>query len=286
MFMASLLGGFLGILFLIPFRRYFVKDMHGEFPFPEATASTEVLMAGEAGGGAGLDPAEGRGAGRRLQLPVQTFGLWRETFHDHGSSPGASSLAMRSRLEFHMLTEAAVIGLGYIVGLRYALIIACGSFLTWWVMVPMIGFLARGDRRRHLYQLTGWRTWPPGDIFFNFVRPVGIGAIAMAGMIGVWKCREHHRGRLQAGRRRDGGGQKADAGAGRAHPARPAHEPGSPALTVLTLLAGLRVLLVRRDPQADLGHRGPGHRRRSSPSCSPPWPRGPSPSSAPTRFRA
>lgn len=189
MCLASLLGGFLGILLLIPFRRYFVKDMHGEFPFPEATASTEVLMAGEAGGGqASLLLKSGMVAGG-YQLLSQTFGAWRETFSTTAFQWG-TNLSQKVRLEFNLMTEAAIIGLGYIIGLRYALIIACGSFLSWYVMTPMIGLLGKGvvvDGQN--YQLPGLAGMETGDIFYNFVRPVGIGAIAMAGMIGVWKSK-------------------------------------------------------------------------------------------------
>jgi len=190
MFLASLLGGFLGILLLIPFRRYFVKDMHGEFPFPEATASTEVLMAGEAGGGqAGLLLKSGAVAAL-FQLLSQTFGLWRETFSTTAFGWG-QAMSSKVRLEFNMMTEAAIVGLGYIIGLRYAMIIACGSFLAWYVMTPMIGLLGKGvmvnGEMFVLPELAGMST---GDIFYNFVRPVGIGAIAMAGLIGVWKSRD------------------------------------------------------------------------------------------------
>ena len=189
MCLASLLGGFLGILFLIPFRRYFVKDMHGEFPFPEATASTEVLMAGEAGGGqASVLVKSGLIAGG-YQLLSQTFGLWRETFGTTAFAWG-QKVSSSVRLEFHMMTEAAIMGLGYIIGLRYALVIACGSFLSWFVMVPMVGILGKGVTvDGTLYQLTALNAMETGEIFKQFVRPVGIGAIAMAGLIGVWKSR-------------------------------------------------------------------------------------------------
>ncbi|NCQ34308.1 oligopeptide transporter, OPT family [bacterium] len=187
---ASLLGGFLGILLLIPFRRYFVKDMHGEFPFPEATASTEVLMAGETGGEQASVLVKSGGIAMLFQLlSHQTIGLWRETFSTTAFGFGRS-ISEKVRLEYHMLTEAAVLGLGYIIGLRYSLIIACGSFLSWWVMIPMIGMLGKGVHVDGvLYQLPALAAMDTGDIFKNFVRPVGIGAIAMSGMIGVWKSR-------------------------------------------------------------------------------------------------
>ncbi len=189
MCLASLLGGFLGILFLVPFRRYFVKDMHGEFPFPEATASTEVLMAGEAGGGEASVLVKAGGIAAGYQLIAQTFGIWRETFSTSTFGWG-TALSQRVRLEFHMMTEAAIIGLGYIIGLRYALIIACGSFLSWWVLTPAIGILGKGVTvAGTTYQLAALDGLTTRQIFVNFVRPIGIGAIAMSGMIGVWKSR-------------------------------------------------------------------------------------------------
>jgi putative OPT family oligopeptide transporter len=189
MCLASLLGGFLGILFLIPFRRYFVRDMHGEFPFPEATASTEVLMAGEAGGGEASVLVKAGGIAAAYQLVAQTFGAWRETFSTISFGWG-QSMSQKVRLEFHMMTEAAIIGLGYIIGLRYALIIACGSFLSWWVLTPAIGILGKGVTvAGTTYQLLALDGLTTRQIFINFVRPIGIGAIAMSGMIGVWKSR-------------------------------------------------------------------------------------------------
>ncbi len=234
MCLASLLGGFLGILFLIPFRRYFVKDMHGEFPFPEATASTEVLMAGEAGGGQASVLLKSGALAAGYQFLSQTLGLWRETFGTTAFQWGRD-LSQKVRLEFHMMTEAAIIGLGYIIGLRYALVIACGSFLAWWVMTPMIGILGKGVTiDGTLYQLAALEGLSTGEIFKQFVRPVGIGAIAMSGLIGVWKSRSIIAGafRLAAG------------GQARAHETGPVERtqrdlPMSlvTSLTILTLLA-------------------------------------------------
>ncbi len=181
-FMASLLGGFLGIVFLIPFRRYFVKDMHGEFPFPEATASTEVLMAGESGGEQAKILIQAGALGGLYNFLNGTFGLWRERFSTITFDWG-QKVAANTYLEFRILVDAAVIGLGYIVGLRYALIIACGSFMAWWVVVPAFGFIGR---EFGVAELSGMA---PGDIFTDYVRHIGIGTIAMAGMIGVWKSR-------------------------------------------------------------------------------------------------
>ncbi len=209
---ASLLGGFLGILLLIPFRRYFVKDMHGEFPFPEATASTEVLMAGEAGGGQASVLVKSGGLAMLYQLfSHQTLGVWRETFSTTAFKWG-ENLSRSVRLEFHMLTEAAVLGLGYIIGLRYSLIIACGSFLSWFVLIPMIGILGKGVHVNGVvYQLPALEGLETGDIFKNFVRPVGIGAIAMSGLIGVWKSRAIIVGAVKLAMQ---AGQKAGGGSG------------------------------------------------------------------------
>ncbi len=182
MFMASLLGGFLGILFLIPFRRYFVKDMHGEFPFPEATASTEVLMAGEAGGEQAKVLIKAGVFAGLYNFMGGTFGLWRERVSTMDFAWGRK-LADGVRLEGRMLVDAAVIGLGYIVGLRYALIIACGSFMAWWVVIPAFGFIGREFNVAELIAMN------PETIFADYVRHIGIGTIAMAGMIGVWKSR-------------------------------------------------------------------------------------------------
>ncbi len=181
-FMASLLGGFLGILFLIPFRRYFVKDMHGEFPFPEATASTEVLMAGEAGGEQAKVLIQAGLIGGIYNFLNGTFGIWREKFTTTTFAWG-ERMGQSVKLEFRMLVDAAVIGLGYIVGLRYALIIASGSFMAWWVIVPAFGFIGKE------FGVTELQTMAPEDIFTDYVRHIGIGTIAMAGMLGVWKSR-------------------------------------------------------------------------------------------------
>lgn len=191
MCLTSLLGGFLGILLLIPFRKYFVDEMHGEFPFPEATASTEVLMAGEAGGDQAAVLAKSGGIAMAFQLlSAQTIGLWRETFTTTAYDFG-EKISRNVRLEYNMLTEAAVLGLGYIIGLRYSLIIACGSFLSWWVLVPMIGILGKGVHvGETVFQLPALVDLSTAQIFKTFVQPVGIGAIAMSGLIGVWKSRK------------------------------------------------------------------------------------------------
>jgi len=186
-FMASLLGGFLGVLFLVPFRKYFVKDMHGEFPFPEATATTEVLVAGEAGGEQARILVFAAILGGIYDFLIATFELWREVFTTTAFKWG-ENIARAARLDFRVNVGAAVMGLGYIVGLRYAAIICAGSFLSWWVLVPTVSYIGAG-----LPDILGSsaenliRDMTPSEIFANYVRHIGIGGIAMAGMLGVMK---------------------------------------------------------------------------------------------------
>jgi len=191
-FIASLLGGFLGILFLIPFRRYFVKDMHGEFPFPEATATTEVLVAGEAGGDQAKILVVGAAVGGLYDFLVSGIGAWREVVSTavfKGTAWGGF-LYEKLKLEFRLNVGAAVMGLGYIVGLKYAAIIAAGSFLAWWVLIPMVYMIGSQVPEPFMTQ-TGLTIaqMTPMDIFRDYVRHVGIGAIAAAGIIGIIKSR-------------------------------------------------------------------------------------------------
>ncbi|HES58963.1 MAG TPA: peptide transporter, partial [Caldithrix sp.] len=182
-FLSSLFGGFLGILFLIPFRRYFVKDMHGEFPFPEATATTEVLIAGESGGKQAKILLKALVVGGVYDFFVSGFGFWKEVVSSRAFELG-EKLASFTKLEFRLNIGAAVMGLGYIVGLKYALIIACGSFLAWWVILPAmyhIGQMIPGSEIASM---------DPLGIFSTYVRHIGIGGIAAAGLIGIIKSRK------------------------------------------------------------------------------------------------
>jgi putative OPT family oligopeptide transporter len=188
-FLASLFGGFLGILFLIPFRKYFVKDMHGEFPFPEATATTEVLVAGEAGGKQAKILIKALLIGGIYDFLVSGFGLWKEVASTRAFEWG-KLLSDKVKLEFNINIGAAVTGLGYIVGLRYALIIACGSFLSWWVLIPAVYYIGQFNPGPILGASKSIADMLPGEIFGQYVRHIGIGGIAAAGVIGVIKSRK------------------------------------------------------------------------------------------------
>ncbi len=183
-FFASLMGGILGILFLIPFRKYFVKDMHGKYPFPEATASTQVLVTGEKGGSQ-VKPLLMAGIiGGLYDFAVSAFGLWNETVTSRCIAWG-ETLADKAKLVFKMNTGAAVIGMGYIVGLKYAFIICCGSMLVWWVIVPAIsGFLPElvVDAKNGITA-----TDATAEQIFVYAKSIGIGGIATAGIIGIIK---------------------------------------------------------------------------------------------------
>lgn len=186
-FLASLLGGFLGILFLVPFRKYFVSEMHGKFPFPEATATTEVLVAGEKGGNQAFVLVISGIIGGLYDFVVATFGWWGEVFTTRVVEIG-QTLANKFKLVFSLNTSAAILGLGYIVGLKYTAIITAGSFVAWYVIIPVVAYL--GD---YIISPIGAnvslliRDMSPEQIFNNYVRHIGIGGIAMAGLIGIIK---------------------------------------------------------------------------------------------------
>ncbi len=188
-FLASLFGGFLGILFLIPFRKFFVKDMHGEFPFPEATATTEVLVAGESGGNKAKILVKALVIGGVYDFLISGFGLWKEKVSTL-VIPWGRKLADSVKLEFSFLTSSAVMGLGYIIGLRYSLIIASGSFLAWWVLVPAFFYIGQFNPAPILDAAKPISQMLPGEIFRFYVRHIGIGGIAMAGIIGIIKSRK------------------------------------------------------------------------------------------------
>lgn len=187
-FIASLLGGILGILFLIPFRKYFVKDMHGKYPFPEATATTQVLVSGAKGGSQAKPLLIAGLVGGLYDFIVATFGLWNENFTTRVVGFG-EMLADKAKLVFKVNTGAAVLGLGYIVGLKYALIICLGSLAVWWLVVPGMALLF-GDSILNEWNpaiTTAVGDMSPEQIFKEYGKSIGIGAIAMAGIIGIIK---------------------------------------------------------------------------------------------------
>lgn len=179
-FLASLIGGFLGILFLIPFRKYFVSDMHGKYPFPEATASTEILVSGAKGGNqlkllliSGL-------VGGLYDFLMTTFQFWSDAISTRMTGWG-ERLAMDHKFVFNLSGTGILLGTGYLIGLKYAAIICAGSFLTWWVIVPLLGQYGIADGEVLM------STMDPQAIYANYARLIGIGGIAMAGILGVIK---------------------------------------------------------------------------------------------------
>ena len=172
-FLSSLLGGVLGILFFIPFRKYFCSDMHGKFPFPEATATTQVLISGEKAGNQAKPLIVAGLVGGIYDFLLSTFGWWSETLTTKATAWGAE-IAQHAKMVFKINTGAAVLGLGYIVGLKYSFIIFAGSAFIWYVIVPLIGTLTPNFLS-------------PEEIFSEQARYIGIGGIAMSGIIGIIK---------------------------------------------------------------------------------------------------
>lgn len=188
MFLSSLLGGILGILFLIPFRKYFVKEMHGKYPFPEATATTQVLVSGEGGGNNAKTLILSGLVGGLYDFIIATFGAWSETVTTTVMQAG-QYVADKVKVVLKLNTGAAVLGLGYIVGLKYAFIICCGSFLVWLVIIPLMNVLWGGQvidlMNSGITQTIG--DMSADEIFRNYARHIGIGGIATAGIIGIIK---------------------------------------------------------------------------------------------------
>ena len=188
MFLSSLLGGVLGILFLIPFRKYFVKEMHGKYPFPEATATTQVLVSGEGGGKSAKTLVLSGLVGGLYDFIIATFGAWGETLTTTVVSVG-QTIADKAKLMLKLNTGAAVLGLGYIVGLKYAFIICCGSLLVWLVIIPLMNVIWGGQvidlMGTGISQTIGKMS--ADQIFKEYARHIGIGGIATAGIIGIIK---------------------------------------------------------------------------------------------------
>ena len=186
MFISSLLGGILGILFLIPFRKYFVKEKHGEYPFPEATASTQVLVSGEKGGSQAKPLLIAGLIGGLYDFIVATFGWWNENVTTRIVGWG-EVVADKAKVVLKINTGAAVLGLGCIIGLKYAIIICVGSLLVWLVIVPGMGLIF-GDQVLNMWNPAITETvgqMSPEQIFSNYAKSIGIGGIAMAGIIGI-----------------------------------------------------------------------------------------------------
>jgi len=184
-FFSSLLGGFLGILFLIPFRKYFVKDMHGKLPFPEATATTEILMTGEKGGNQAKLLVISGLIGGLFDFCFSAFRLWSEEITTR-IIPLGETLATKFKMVLKFNVSALIFSFGYLVGLRFALIITVGSLLSWLVLIPLvneIGALAATAGGG----INPFAAMSAEEIFEAYVRPIGIGAIAMAGIIGIIK---------------------------------------------------------------------------------------------------
>ena len=202
-FIASLLGGVLGILFLIPFRRYFVEAPQEQFPFPEATATTQVLKSGDSSEEATVPDGSPSGSSASSQAKpllfagligglydfiVATFGWWNENVTSR-MIPYGDDLAEKAKLVFKNNTGAAVLGLGYIIGFRYALIITFGSLFVWWLIVPGMALLF-SDTVLNQWNpaiATAVGDMSPEQIFTSYGKSIGIGAIAMAGIIGIIK---------------------------------------------------------------------------------------------------
>ena len=193
-FLSSLLGGILGIVLLIPFRKYFVKEMHGKYPFPEATATTEVLVSGEKGGSQAKILVAAGLIGGLYDFIVSTFGAWVSSLSTQMWGWG-KALAANFKLTFGLNTSAAVLGLGYIIGLKYALIICAGSALVWFFIVPLVGSFESAVNAEAMVSLLGITNesilanpsliFTPENLYTYIGRPIGIGGIAMAGLIGI-----------------------------------------------------------------------------------------------------
>lgn len=184
-FLSSLLGAFLGIVLLIPFRKYFVKDMHGKYPFPEATATTEVLVTGEKRGNQAKLLAVSGIIGGLYDFIASTFGFWTENISTRIAGWG-EAVADNMKLVFKVNTSAAILGMGYIIGLKYAAIICAGSFTVWFVIIPFLSHFADGMTLavgEGVTTLIGQMS--PEEIFTHYARHIGIGGIAMAGLIGI-----------------------------------------------------------------------------------------------------
>jgi putative OPT family oligopeptide transporter len=183
-FLVPLLGALLGVFFLAPFRRYFTRDLHGKLPFPEARATTEILVAGNRGGRSAVVLSWSAGLAMAFDFAGTAMRAWAETF----STAAITALAPfteRVKAVFSMNTTAAIFGLGYIMGIDYAAIILAGSMVSFFALVPLFGWLGP-----HVAGLVPPADAPlaamtAGEIFATYVRPIGIGGIFAAGLLSI-----------------------------------------------------------------------------------------------------
>jgi putative OPT family oligopeptide transporter len=181
-----LAGGCLGVLFLIPLRRYFVRDMHGLLPYPEATAITEVLLTGEKGGSQARLLLQSTAIAGVYDLLVTTFQIWKE-YVDFQFIPMMHSLADRARIIVKFDAISFILGLGYVMGLRASLILCAGGVLSNFVLVPLIWFLGSHMVTAVYPAAAPISQMSAVDIYRNYVRFIGVGAIATAGIVGIIK---------------------------------------------------------------------------------------------------
>ena len=179
-----LAGGCLGVLFLIPLRRYFVREMHGVLPYPEATAITEVLVTGEKGGSQARLLLQATAISGVYDLFVTTFQVWKE-YVDFQFVPVMHSLADRARMVFRFDAIGFILGLGYVMGLRSSMILCAGGVLSNFVLVPLIWFIGSHPSASVYPATIPVSNMSAVDIYRNYVRFIGVGAIATAGIVGI-----------------------------------------------------------------------------------------------------
>jgi putative OPT family oligopeptide transporter len=181
-----LAGGCLGVLFLIPLRRYFVREMHGVLPYPEATAITEVLVTGEKGGSQAKLLLQATAISAVYDFFVTTFQVWKE-FLDFQFIPVMKTIADKTKIIVRFDAVAFILGLGYVMGLRSSMILVAGGVLSNFVLVPLIYMI--GNRfPEAIYPATiPIGQMDASQIFRGYVRLVGVGAIATAGIFGIIK---------------------------------------------------------------------------------------------------
>jgi putative OPT family oligopeptide transporter len=181
-----LAGGCLGILFLIPLRRYFVSEMHGKLPFPEATAITEVLVTGEKGGSQAKLLIQATGIAAVYDFFTTTFHVWQE-YLDFRFVPAIRSLADRGRMAFNFDAVSFILGLGYVMGMRVSMIFCAGSILSSFVLVPLIWFVGSHMSTAVYPATVPIANMSAAEIYRYYVRFIGVGAIASAGIVGILK---------------------------------------------------------------------------------------------------